>query len=264
MKDSHVHTSHSRDAVSSMEDYVAAAPHMNVKEITFTEHYDWFANPADDLTSADFAAYFAHGGTVRENSPIGLNFGVEVGINPASLAANRALVQAFPFDFVIASSHIVGGHVLSRDPDFWNGMTRETACHRYWEEMLLCLEMYEDFDVYGHLDGLIRYGGTPTVGVNRTTDGPIIEAILRRLICLDKGLEINTSGFRYGCGAPHPALWIVERYRELGGRLITIGSDAHRAADLAADFERVKQTLRTLGVTELFVYRNREPHAYPI
>ena len=92
----------------------------------------------------------------------------------------------------------------------------------------------------------------------------IIDAILERIIKLDKALEINTAAFRKGMGAPNPAPSIIKRYHELGGKLITIGADAHEPSDIAADFNRLPDLLKDCGFNEFVVYKNRKPQSYPI
>ena len=87
----------------------------------------------------------------------------------------------------------------------------------------------------------------------------LIDAILLELIMNDKGIEINTSGLRYGLPYPHPNIEIIKRYKELGGKIITIGSDAHNSDDLAKDFDLVYDILRSLNIKEIAVFHNRIP-----
>ena len=81
---------------------------------------------------------------------------------------------------------------------------------------------------------------------------------------MDKGIELNTSGFRYGLGSPHPNIEILKRYKELGGKIITLGSDAHKAEDLASHFDIAQDILRDVGFKEVAVYRKRKPIFYGI
>ena len=75
----------------------------------------------------------------------------------------------------------------------------------------------------------------------------------------DKGIEINTSGLRYGLPYPHPNIEIIKRYKVLGCKIITIGSDAHNSDDLAKDFDLVYDILRSLNIKEIAVFHNRIP-----
>ncbi len=73
------------------------------------------------------------------------------------------------------------------------------------------------------------------------------------------GIEINTSGIRYGLGTPHPNIEIIKRYKELGGKIITIGSDAHKSSDLVSNFDVVYDMLDEVGFGEITVYHDRVP-----
>lgn len=75
----------------------------------------------------------------------------------------------------------------------------------------------------------------------------IIEEILKTLISNGKGIEINTAGFKYGLGHPNPHEKVLKLYHELGGEIITIGSDAHECKHLAYDFEKVPEILKNCG-----------------
>ena len=75
----------------------------------------------------------------------------------------------------------------------------------------------------------------------------ILDAVLKTLIEKQIGLECNTAGFKYGLGHPNPTEEILRRYRELGGELLTLGSDAHQPKHLAYDFARAGELLKTCG-----------------
>ena len=75
----------------------------------------------------------------------------------------------------------------------------------------------------------------------------------------DKGLEINTSGIRYGLGNPHPNIEILNRFKELGGKIITIGSDAHKTDDLGKDFDMAYNILEKVGFNKIAIFHNRIP-----
>ena len=87
----------------------------------------------------------------------------------------------------------------------------------------------------------------------------LLDEILINIIKSNKGIEINTSGIRYNLGMPHPNTDILKRYKELGGKIITIGSDAHKSVDLASNFDIVYEILNDLEIDEIAVYHNRIP-----
>ncbi len=86
----------------------------------------------------------------------------------------------------------------------------------------------------------------------------VIDKILKKLIEKKIGIEINTSALRYGLRDFHPCRKILKRYRELGGEIITIGSDAHRALDIMRDFDKAKDVLRELGFEKYCVFTKRK------
>ena len=83
--------------------------------------------------------------------------------------------------------------------------------------------------------------------------------MIEKTIKKDKGLEINTSGLRHGCNFPHPNPVILRRYKELGGKIVTVGSDAKRVDDLARNFDVAYDILESVGFDETAVYHNRKP-----
>ena len=84
------------------------------------------------------------------------------------------------------------------------------------------------------------------------------------IIKMDKALEINTGGLRKGLSNPNPAKTIIKRYNELGGKMITLGADAHVPDHVAADFEALPELLKDCGFNEFVVFKNRKPEAYPL
>ena len=119
------------------------------------------------------------------------------------------------------------------------------------------------YDVYGHLDHIVRYTSQyygPKAAVVKYNDyKEILDAILTKIIKDNKGLEINTSGIRKGLSSFHPNEAILSRYYDLGGRIVTTGSDAHKVSDLAADFDKAYDVLEKCGFTEVATYERRNP-----
>ena len=92
----------------------------------------------------------------------------------------------------------------------------------------------------------------------------MIDEILKQLIRSGRGIELNTAGFKYGMGHPHPHERILKRYRELGGELLSIGSDGHQPEALAYDFARVPELLRECGFRCYTLFQNRQPIQQPL
>ncbi len=264
-KDSHVHTVISHDGKSAINEYLAEASNKGVDEITFTEHYDIYDGVKTNLTTLDVAEYHKKYLALTKGAAIQTNFGIEIGLRPEAERKIKWMMSRNKFDEVIASSHIVCGKDMAKDPSFFEGLTRQEACMRYYNETLENIYTFDDFDVYGHLDHIKRYGNyKESDSIDTYEIKQIQDKILRALIHRDKGIEVNSSGIRYGIGSPHPDMDIVQRYVELGGKIITLGSDAHSAKDLAAHFAVVLLLLKRRGIERIAVFRKREPHFYEI
>ena len=96
----------------------------------------------------------------------------------------------------------------------------------YFESILENISAYDGFDVYGHIDYVVRYGPNRNREYSYGRYKDILDEILKKLISMGKGIELNTGGYHYGLGEPNPCTAVIRRYRELGGEIITIGADA--------------------------------------
>ena len=259
MKDNHVHSTISHDGKSTVEQYVHIAPSLGVDEITFTEHYDDYVGIDTKLSTLDVENYYKTYLTYKEKFDFPINFGIEIGLQPHITESVKALVSKYPFDYIIGSSHITCKLDMAYDKTFFEGYTRREAYMRYFSEALENIRLYDEFDSYGHLDYVVRYGGYAEKSIDYNEFAEILDEILLALIKKDKGLEVNTSGLRNGIGKTHPNETILRRYRELGGKIITLGSDAHRAEDLAGNFREAAGLLEEIGFREVAFYRNRKP-----
>lgn len=258
-KDSHVHTSISHDGISTIEDYLKYAVEVGVDEITFTEHYDDYTGLETKLKTLDVLRYYKEYLLKKDDNLVKTNFGIEIGLQPDIVEKVQSMVSKFPFDFIIGSSHITCKKDMAMDRTFFEGYSRKEAYLRYFSEVLQNILIYNEFDVYGHLDYVVRYGGYASKKIEYDEFKEILDEILINLIRKDKGIEVNTSGLRYGLGNPHPNIDVIKRYKELGGKIITIGSDAHKVEDLAKNFKDVLDVLEFIGYKEIAVYHNRQP-----
>lgn len=260
MKDCHVHTKISHDGVSSISEYLDIAKKQNIDEITFTEHYDIYNGITTNLKTLDLDLYINEYLKYKDDSKVKSNFGIEIGLQPDTLNQIKNIVKKYPFDFIIGSSHITCKKDMSMDKSFFEGYTRNEAYLRYFNEVLKNIQLYDnEFDVYGHIDYVVRYGGYSQKKIEYEEFKEILDEILINLIKKGKGIEINTSGIRYGLESPHPNIDIIKRYKLLGGKIITVGSDAHKIDDLGKDFDIAYDILEQVGFDEIAVFHNRKP-----
>jgi len=124
--------------------------------------------------------------------------------------------------------------------------------------MLNSLKVYKDYDVLGHFNIIDRYSDQiPESNLYME----IVEAILRIIIDYGKGIEINTSSFRYGMGdRTTPAKEILQLYKDLGGEIITIGSDAHKTRDVGYMYDHALQMIKSAGLKYLTTFDQRKPN----
>ena len=259
MKDCHIHTNISHDGISSIEEYLKYASIIGVDEITFTEHYDDYTGLETKLRILNVLDYYNKYLLYKNNNVLKINFGIEIGLQPDLVNEIENMTTQYPFDFIIGSSHITCKKDVAVDKSFFDGYSRKEAYLRYFKEVLQNIILYNEFDVYGHLDYVVRYGGYASKKIEYSEFKEILDEILINLIKKDKGIEINTSGIRYGLGNPHPNIDIIKRYKELGGKIITMGSDAHQIQDLAKSFNEAFDILEDVGYKEIAIYHNRTP-----
>lgn len=264
--DTHMHTHFSDDSEAGVLEMIQASINEGLGGICFTDHLD-LEGPqlSPDTFPLDFPAYFKEMKNFQAqfegNLPI--RIGIELGLQVFLKNLLPGIIRTYPFDFVIGSSHLVNG----KDPyypEYFTDKAEDESYREYFESILENLAVFDCFDVYGHLDYIVRYGPNTNQYYTYQKFADIIDEILRILIQRGKGIEINTGGFKYGLGHPNPTEDILKRYRELGGELITIGSDAHRPEHVAYDFRKVTGILKDAGFHYYTVFSKRKPEFFPL
>ena len=119
------------------------------------------------------------------------------------------------------------------------------------------MQMYDNYSVLGHLDMIIRYDKAGEYDYKCLKN--IIMKILKYAIAHGKGIEVNTSCFRYGLKDLTPSREILKLYKELGGAIITIGSDAHQEDHVGCKIIYAKEELKKLGYTHFYTYEKMTP-----
>lgn len=257
LSDFHTHSTFSTDGTDKLVEMANSAVEKGLKTICFTEHNDFDYPGGEFLLDTD--AYKNELFRVREqlSGKIEVLFGVELGLMKHLGERLREYLDGRGFDFVIGSSHLIDG----KDPyfpEYFAELGQRNGVLRYFESIVENIGAFSDFDVYGHLDYAVRY--SPEKSYNPVDYREIIDEILRKIVSLGKGIEINSAGLRKGLSHANPHPFILKRFRELGGEIITVGSDAHNAADIAADFDLAESFLKDAGFEFYTVFRQRKPH----
>lgn len=257
--DTHMHCMFSGDSDANPEDMILSAIKKGLSGICFTDHqdFDYQENPGEfDL---DVDAYHARITQLQKKySSFPILWGIELGLQPHTVDKNRSLTQHYPFDVVIGSSHCVR-NIDVYYPSFYEGRSEDEAYLDYFEYALENAKSDADFDVYGHLDYIVRYGPNRNTFYSYEKYKDIIDEILRTLIQKGKGIELNTAGFKYELGHPNPTEDILKRYRQLGGEILTLGADAHKPEHVAYDFDKVPAILKDAGFEYFTVFKQRKP-----
>ena len=261
LSDYHTHTKLSFDGECLPEEMVLRAIQLGVKHYAITDHieinqfYDKEYNFPETLSAA-----LEQLPALKEkySEEITLASGIELGQPVHNKELAEKVVSSPQLDFIIGSCHMIRGY-----DDFYFLDYKEKdpvkLLDTYFEELLEMAE-WGKFDVLGHLTYPLRYiCGDSGIFVDMERYEHIIDEIFRTLIKKGCGIEINTSGLRQKIGVTLPELRYVKRYYDLGGRIITVGSDAHRTEDLGKGTETGIEIARSAGFTEIACYKNRNP-----
>lgn len=247
MFDYHIHSTVSYDGHHSPQQMAAAAKAAGLREICFTDHLDYeLGKPAEALAFRVDTYNRAYDDLVEPGLVI--RRGVEVGMTPWNVEQVRQDLSQRHYDFVLGSIH----HVNNLDmylPPFWEGKTVQEAERQYFEEMLLCVSLHDDFDVLGHMTYISKVRAHPAPRLVPLAEyRDTVAQIMKVLIAKGKGMEINTSGVDR-CGDFLPGEAYLRLFKDLGGQIVTVGSDAH-STDRAGQY-----TDRAIGLLkEIFGY----------
>ena len=258
--DYHNHTDFSADCDTPAELMIEKAIDLGLSYLCMTDHMDPDMQfPGLDFTF-DLDEYFAEHQELKKRyqDKITLLTGIELGLQPHIGEDLRNIVNAGTYDFIIGSIHVVD-HVDPYFKEYWEGKTEYQGTYRYFENVLESLAAFDNFDVFGHLDYVVRYGPTQDKNYSYYQYKEIIDEILKVLISKNIGLELNTAGLKYGLSFAHPQVEVLKRYRELGGEIITVGSDGHKPEHLAYDFHKVPDILKEAGFSYYTIFKNRKP-----
>ena len=269
--DYHIHSEHSGDSTAPMETQILSGIEKGLKVMCFTDHYDpefpYDNNPdvAPGTFELDYDLYKKDFLKMKDKyeGQIDLRFGVELGLQPHLGSFLQSYAREHDFDFIIGSNHLCAGFDPYY-PDFLFDRTQEEALKLYLEDTLANIRVFPDIDSCGHLDYVARYLPDRERIYNYGSFSDLIDPILKELITRGIALEVNTAPLTKGMPYFNPLPDIMARYREMGGELITVGSDAHVPERIAGRFEETAGILRSLGFRYYAIYKERKPQMLPL
>ncbi len=257
--DQHMHTHFSPDSTAPLPEMARAAVEHGLDGITITDHYNPNYPDITFLTGKPIPAYFHAMKTLQSQmeGKLEVRCGLEMGVVlDETLSLSKEAASEYDYDFILLAAHNTDKLTFdgaARDPK----ITPEWLIDHYYRHVLACAQQFKAYDALAHLNVVDRY-------VSYIPDysqfDELIDEILRTAIADGKGIEINTSSFRYGMKErTTPTLDILKRYRELGGEFVTVGSDAHKAKDVGASLDDGYALLEAAGFTHYALYTNHIP-----
>ncbi len=261
--DSHNHSSCSPDGKDTVSAMCSRAAELGLYAYTLTDHcecqkYELQYRPRVKTAWEEMEK--------AASGPLRFYRGIEMGQPNQAPEAARDALAGRDYDFIIGSIHNIRGFedfffldYTEEEPDFIDRLLSA-----YWQELLEVIQ-WGNFDSLGHLTYPLRYiEGDHGIPVDLSKHKNQIDQVFSALIRAEKALEVNTSGLRQKIGCTMPDLPLLARYRELGGRLVTLGSDAHCAEDLGKGIDVGMELLQQAGFTEFAVYEKRKPVLLPL
>ncbi len=256
MFDYHVHSDFSADSTTPMEKTIEKAIELGLEEICFTDHIDYDYPDESIVFDFDLKQYDTKIKQLKAvyAESISIKKGVEIGIQPHLVKRYNDLLEDNLFDFIICSMHTSEQKDL-HSGSFFNNRSVDKSYLAYYEELLYCVRNFKQYNVLGHIDLVKRYAKH-----NSTSDfHDILSQIFREIIPEGKGIELNTSGIRYGLKNGMPSSDILKLYKECGGEVLTLGSDSHVESTLAYDFTESREMLKGLGFKYIATFNNGVP-----
>ena len=260
--DYHTHTCFSEDSEAPVDSMIRGAIDKGICELAITDHYDPDYKDPNYTFVPDFPEYYKmllekekeYEGKIR------IVKGLEIGLQEGGTEDGPTLAKAewaaadFPYDFLIGSFHCFCGYDLYTAD--YSKMGEKQVLPDFYTHMYNCLKAFKNYDIVGHFNVVDRY---VPFELDYSNCMDIIEAIVKMIVEDGKGIEINTSSFRYGMGdRTHASSEILTMYHDMGGEIVTMGSDAHDPKDLAHEFDRARDILMDHGFKYFATFKDRK------
>lgn len=254
--DSHIHTEFSADSEMKIDEALAAAKAQGCG-LVVTEHYDpdYPEGMIFEFSPQDYWREYEALRGRDDDLESGLSLGVECGLIPGHTAVLRDFIAKVPFDQVIGSIHLVDGEDIYKR-EYYSGRDKDAVFIRYFQVMGSMVRDNPFIDTLGHIDYICRAAAYEEPGLEYPRYHEYIDEVLRALVETDTAMEINTR--RFGDRSVLTELApVYRRYRQLGGRMVTVGSDAHTPDRVGMNIRLALDFARSLELTPV-TFRNRK------
>lgn len=269
--DMHTHTNFSNDSDATLEEQLDRAVRLGMKYYCVTDHQD-YDHPEGDFSyilrkreDIVFETYFEKLYAAREvyKDKLHLLIGIEFGLQPHLVEKIRKDYATYPFDFVIGSTHSIKGYD-TEDRRLYEGVSPDQIIREYFEIEYENLKNTETVDAFGHIDFILRDVPGKNKGFTYAKYADILDEILKLAIDRGQAIELNTKPLVVGMRDSSPGFETFKRYRELGGELVTLGSDAHFPERIGACFDIAGDLLKEAGFKYYNVFIQHEPKFFPL
>lgn len=271
LADSHMHTKvFSSDASQTIEEVIEASKALGISNVSITEHYDMDYPHKDEIFTFDLNEYGKifpkwQALSAYKRGP-SLHMGIEIGWQPHLNDRIIKTVNALPFDTVLLSAHVFRGTEIFYSTEC-PLIPRKDRNKEYISLLTRMARELNCYDIIAHYDYINRYIDDKSSAVFYHDCPEQFDELFEVLISKDKALEVNTSSIdkqmSKGSSFVMPDPDIIKRYLAMGGKLITLGSDAHKSDRIGLHFIETAKYLKSLGVSEVFYYENRHPVSDP-
>lgn len=261
--DQHLHSKFSWDAKLSIDEIILEAAKKNINYIGITEHIDFWDDHKQNYLKFNYDGYTEAIKRAKDSGKINISKGVEIGEIHIFSDRFKKFMEGKNFDFILGSIHQIGDYSPVFDNYFEQYKDIKDAYRAYLEEEYKLIK-FGGFDVAAHITFMHRTGGKFFRDFNYFFFKNEINDILKLLISKKIGIEINTSGYRYFANGPVPDFDIVKTYIDLGGDIITVGSDAHMMKDIFYGIKETFEKLDAMGIKEITLFKDRKPQKIKI
>ena len=262
LPDYHLHSSFSGDCETELLSIIDKAKSLGMESLCLTDHNDLdFPETPDGVRfDLDIDTYLKTLTELRDSlSGIDLRIGVEQGVMPETIDILNTYSSEHPgLDFIICSTHTLKGYDPYY-PQVFEAYPEEDVYRMYFEDILNTVNNFRDYNVYGHIDYIFRYGPTKGENFSIIKYYDIFKAIFTKIIENGKGIELNTGSLYRELTYIHPRLDILRVYKELGGEIITVGSDSHDTEHIGYGFDRARDLLLSEGFKYYTEFKNMNP-----
>lgn len=251
MFDTHVHTTFSTDCQMNIERAIERAKALNTG-IVITDHMD-LNYPDKGKFRFDIDEYFNQYSKYRNDQVL---LGLEMGMATDYIEENKEIEKKYDFDYIIGSVHMVDDVDVYQEI-FYKEKSKRQAYEQYFRSILDCVKSYHFVDSIGHIDYIARYAKFSDTEIYYKEFSDSIDEILKEIINKGKAIELNTRRIGNKTSAQE-LMNIYKRYAELGGKIITIGSDAHNVESIGKNFDIAREMVDLCGL-KIVYYNQRKP-----